>query len=142
MPTQPAAVVDASVVLKWRLDDERDIRQAVALRDRHASGDIALIAPSLMSYEVVNGLVVASRKGRISPKQATEAVEDLLALGLELVEVNPVEVLALGLRYNIAAYDAAYVALAESEDCDLWTGDRTLYDTLHARTSRVRWIGE
>ncbi len=60
------AVVDASVSLKWALDDEDQVAQAVALRDAAVfERRFEMLAPSLWVYEVVNGVVVAVRRGRI-----------------------------------------------------------------------------
>lgn len=42
----------------------------------------------------------------------------------------------------MAAYDAAYLALAEELAASLWTGDRRLYERLAASGPVVRWIGD
>ena len=50
-------VVDTSVVLKWQLDDEDDVPQALALRDAClVSGDVELHAPMMLAYELTNAL--------------------------------------------------------------------------------------
>jgi len=143
MPREPElAVVDASVVLKWQLDDEDCIPQATELRDDYyAHGAIKLIAPHLLVYEVVNGIVSAVRKGSINPDKAIDVLTNLLALGIELREVEPLQSLEMALKYNLSAYDAAYLALAEGEKCDLWTGDRVFYKTMKGETPRVKLIG-
>ncbi|MEW6034919.1 MAG: type II toxin-antitoxin system VapC family toxin [Chloroflexota bacterium] len=144
MPKGPEpAVVDASVVLKWQLDDEECISQATALRDDYyARGAVKVIAPQLLVYEVVNGIVTATRKERIAPDKAIHAISNLLDLGIELREVEPVGILEVALKYNLAAYDAAYLALAEREKCDLWTGDRAFYQAVKSGTLHVKWIGD
>jgi len=59
-------VVDASVSLKWALNDEEYVEQAVALRDAAIfERRFQMFAPSLWLYEIVNGLRVAVRRGRI-----------------------------------------------------------------------------
>jgi len=65
-----------------------------------------------------------------------------MALGVELKEVEPRWVLEASLRYNLAAYDAAYLALAEAEKCDLWTGDRSFYQAVRGELAQVKWIGD
>ncbi|MBI4445687.1 MAG: type II toxin-antitoxin system VapC family toxin [Acidobacteria bacterium] len=144
MAQKPALVVaDASVVLKWQLDDEDCIPQATALRDDfYARGAVNVIAPYLLVYEVVNGIATAARRRRIASDKAMEALSNLMALGVELREVEPLMVLEASLRYNLAAYDAAYLALAEAEKCDLWTGDRAFYQTVKGELSLVKWIGD
>jgi predicted nucleic acid-binding protein len=101
-----------------------------------------VIAPHLLVYEVVNGIATATRQKRIAPDKAIEALGNLMALGVELKEVEPRGVLEASLRYNLAAYDAAYLALAEAENCDLWTGDRGFYQAVRGESARVRWIGD
>jgi predicted nucleic acid-binding protein len=136
------AVVDASVVLKWQFDDEECISQATALRnDYYERGVIALIAPQLLVYEVANGIATAARRKRLAPDKAVEALSNLLALGVELREVALVGVLETVIKYNLAAYDAAYLALAEAADCVLWTGDKPFYHAVKGKISRVKWIG-
>jgi predicted nucleic acid-binding protein len=144
MAQEPAlVVVDASVVLKWQLDDEDCIPQATALRDDfYARGAIIVIAPHLLVYEVVNGIATAARHKRIAPNRAIVALSNLMALGVELREVEPFRVLEAALRYNLAAYDAAYLTLAEAEKCDLWTGDRAFYQAVKGELPLVKWIGE
>ena len=44
---RPYAVVDASVSLKWALDDEEAVAEAVALRDAAIDGRFEMVAPSL-----------------------------------------------------------------------------------------------
>ncbi|MBI2323132.1 MAG: hypothetical protein HYU88_13815 [Chloroflexi bacterium] len=41
----PYVVVDASVSLKWALDDEAHVGKAVALRDAAIRGRFAMVAP-------------------------------------------------------------------------------------------------
>ncbi|MBI4267278.1 MAG: type II toxin-antitoxin system VapC family toxin [Chloroflexi bacterium] len=137
------AVVDASVVLKWQLDDEDCVSQATALRDDYyARGAVKVIAPQLLVYEVVNGIVTATKRKRLGSDKAIEAMGNLVTLGIELKEVEPLRVLEVALRYNLAAYDAAYLSLAEAENCDLWTGDRVFYQAVKGESHRVKWIGD
>jgi len=107
MSQEPGLIVaDASVVLKWQLDDEDCIPQATALRDDfYARGAVNVIAPHLLVYEVVNGIATAARQRRVAPDKAIEALSNLMALGVELKEVEPLRVLEAALRYNLAAYD-------------------------------------
>ena len=123
MAQETASVVaDASVVLKWQLDDEDCIPQATALRDDfYVRGAVNVIAPHLLIYEVVNGIATATRQKRVARDKALEALSNLMALGVELREVEPSRVLEATMRYDLAAYDAAYLALAEVEKCDLWS---------------------
>jgi predicted nucleic acid-binding protein len=143
VPESKIAVVDASVVLKWQFDDEDCVSQAVELRDDYyIQKTISLIAPQLFTYEVVNGVATASRRKRLSQDIAFQTIENLAVFNIELREIDPLSVLKIALQYNLAAYDAAYLVLAEDEDCDLWTGDRAFYQAVKGKTPHVRWIGD
>ena len=135
-------VVDASVVLKWQLNDEEYVAQATALRnDYYVRGAVRVIAPQLLIYEIANGIATAARQKRIAPDKAIEALNNLMSLDVELRQVKPLRILELALKHNLASYDTAYLALAESEECDLWTGDRAFYLAVKSEYPRVKWIG-
>jgi len=84
-PEPKLLVVDASAVLKWQLDDEEYVPQAIALRDDfYALGAVKAIAPHLLIYEVINGILTATRRKRLASDKALEAMTNLLELGVEL----------------------------------------------------------
>src|SRR5438034_3508467 len=134
-------VVDSSVSLKWALDDEEAVAEAVALRDNAISGQFQMVAPSLWLYEVTNGLVTATRRQRITRDLGAQALSHITSLGLQLADPEAVDVYEQALRYGVAAYDAAYLALAQALGVPLWTGDRRFYDATAGATNSVRWIG-
>ena len=135
------SVVDASVSLKWALDDEEDVERAVALRDAAVEGAFQLVAPSLWAYEVVNGLVSASRRVRVDPSLSAAVIDALFSVGVRLVDPAPAHVYEVATRWGLTAYDAAYVALAEALRCPLWTADGPLRGACRNHEF-VRWIGE
>ena len=138
-----AVVVDASVVLKWQLEDEEAVAQAIALRnDFLIHGRIDLAAPSLLVYEVTNGMLTATRQGRVSRDQAEEGLANLLASGVRLMAADPSKIFSLSLLWKISAYDGTYLATAEKLDSEVWTGDRAFYTACRKKGSRVRWIGD
>ncbi|MGH2461579.1 MAG: type II toxin-antitoxin system VapC family toxin [Chloroflexota bacterium] len=81
-----SAVVDSSVSLKWILDDEECVDQAIALRDTAIEGLVEVVAPSLWIFEVTNGLVVATRRGRLSDDESTRSVDLLQRIGVRLAD--------------------------------------------------------
>jgi len=135
-------VIDASVALKWLMDDEECVDQAVALRDDGLKTAKLLCAPTLLLYEAINGLVVASRRGRLPEQEIPGALGDLLAIGVTMRTPDHRLVTASALAHRLSAYDGAYLALAEQEDCELWTGDQALYRSVSDTLKRVRWIGD
>lgn len=86
-----------------------------------ATDDLA--APHLMPVEVANVLRRAALTGEISADTASLAHADLLRLPVELFAYEPFATRAWELRPTITAYDAWYVALAESLDATLATLD-------------------
>jgi len=135
-------VVDASVILKWLLDDEESVPQAIALRDESLRTSSALVAPSLWVYEVTNGLVTAAKRDRISPTDVRLAIDDILLIGIQSRTPPVQRVASLAIAHRLAAYDSAYLALAEQENCELWTGDYAFYKTMRAKLPWVKWIGD
>jgi len=139
----PPIVVDASVVLKWQLDDEEAVTQALALRDDFLLYNrVNLAAPSLLVYEVTNGMLTATRRGRLPRSQAEEGLATLLTSGIRLMTVDPSKIFSLSLHWKVSAYDGTYLAIAEKLDSEVWTGDRAFYNTCRRKGSRVRWIGD
>lgn len=112
-------VVDAALV-----DDGADGRwaESIVVSDH-------LAAPHLMPVETANILRRAALAGDISDETAAQAHADLLALRVALYPYEPVAARVWELRASITAYDAWYVALAETLDAPL--------ATLVARLSRA-----
>lgn len=133
------AVVDASVVLKWYLDDEVQGVAALQIAHRYAGGEIELIAPSLLEYEVLNGLIVAQRRGRVDARVIDIAIEGFMNLGVPVREISPLSdrVVRYCRRYGISAYDAAYLAVADREKALFITAD----ESLHVRVRKdLNWV--
>ena len=85
-----------------------------------------LIAPSLIDYELVN---VALKRARRNPGLAVEiglSLAAALQMPLTRVAVPGLEVLVLASETGLTAYDAAYLWLARSRDCELVTLDKGL----------------
>ncbi len=135
-------MVDASVVLKWQLDDEHDVDNALALRDDFLIAEqLELDAPVLLAYELTNAIRSAAVRARLAPEVTEEALGNLLACGIGLHAPVPERILALALRFNISGYDAAYVAVAEDLGAELWTADKPLYEATRGDLRWVKWLG-
>ena len=127
-------IIDASVILSAFFPDE-DQAQAQALIREHAIGRVALVAPTLLLYEVTNAVVQARRRERISDEQARSILSSFEGLGIALRPVAWQQILPLALRFDRSAYDAAYLSLSEITEQPLITGDRRLYNAVHALSS-------
>ena len=138
------AVIDASVVLKWYLADEQYSEKALSLLDKYISDKLDILAPSLLDYEVVNGLVIASRRGRIEDEQLLTAVDGFVSLGIKLKNLSMFfpQVLHYCKVYNRSVYDASYLALAEVEGIPLITSDQGIYNAVRKDIQWVKWLGD
>ena len=114
-------VVDASVVVAALVDGGADGAWA---EEMVVSDNLA--APHLMPVEVANILRRASLSGEISADTAALAHSDLLDLRVELFPYEPFAERVWELRENLSAYDAWYVALAETLDARVATLDARL----------------
>lgn len=142
--TVDALVVDASVAVKWHLLDEDHGERANELLTRFSRGELVLLAPEHIRYEVPSAITTATRgsRPRLTLEQGRQAIEEFLALGLTTVSDAALVVAAFHVahRYAIALYDALYVALAHRVGCTLVTADRRLYERVGHLPS-VQWIG-
>jgi len=116
-------VVDASVAVKWFLDEPGSAK-ARELRQQSHLGDAELAAPDLLIYEVANALVC---QRVYSPAEIAMSVDTLLSM--ELILSDPEldvmsRAVALADERSAALYDAVYVALAEMLGGELVTADR------------------
>jgi predicted nucleic acid-binding protein len=102
-------VVDASVVVAALVDPGPVGRWAEA-----ALTSAPLAAPHLMPVEAANILRRAALAGDISAEVASLAHGDLVDLRVALFPYSPFAARVWDLRANVTAYDAWYVALAES----------------------------
>lgn len=128
-------VVDAGVLADVLAGGTSRAHTARArLRGRH------LWAPSLIDIETVSvlrGLVLA---GKLEEKVAREAIDDLAAMPMKRVHHEALLHRCWGLRADVTAYDASYVALAEILDTTLITTDARMV-TAPGPTCRIELIG-
>ncbi len=117
-----AIVVDASVLANALADDDADGR--LARGELRAAGE--LTAPDLIDVETVSVLRKRRLRGTLTDDRLNTAVTHLLEMTFERVPTRRLVRRAIELRDNVSAYDACYVALAESLECDLLTADRRL----------------
>ena len=141
----PTLVVDASVAVKWYLSDEDYADQAGALLSQFRQGDIKLVAPEQIRYEVASAITVATRgrAPRLTLEQGRRAIGEFLALDLETLGDDELVRLAYGIthEYDCAFYDALYLALAQEMGVPFITADGRLYRRVRAIPT-VLWISD
>ena len=135
--------VDASVAVKWILNEERSDQARELYRAALWAGE-SIVAPPLLPLEVTNILRQRMRAtDGVSLTEATGQLDKFLAFPIEYH--NPVGLhrreLALADAHDLSAtYDAHYLALAEHLGCELWTDDRRLLRQVGSSLTFVRWI--
>jgi len=116
-------VLDASVVIKWwRAEGEAHVEEARALRAAFESGELTVVAPRLIFIEILNAF---GRRWRWAEPELVELAEALGSLGVEVADPELTSVAGWTAR-GLTAYDASYVALAESRGVDLMTDDAAI----------------
>ena len=137
-------VVDASLAFKWLVKEERSDEARSVARSWEGSG-VRTAAPHFMLVEVANALHRRVTVNEMSVEEAVGLVEVLLASGIELHDPPDLYGRALELANLLsqgAVYDAHYLALAETLDCELWTADEKFFRAANPVGRNVRWIGE
>ena len=137
-------VVDASLVLKWYLMDEEWGQEAVWFLEQHVAGNMVLFAPTILTYEVLNALLVAERIGRIAEETTERAFEGFVELEIEFSDpfVDYPDILSLARSFHRSVYDASYISLANKKNIDFVTGDKRLYNAVKDKLKWVKWIGD
>jgi predicted nucleic acid-binding protein len=98
---------------------------------------MTLLVPAFFWLEVVN---VLGLRYRMEPALVLEAVVDLEKLRLETIPLDRPQLLLtidVMAQEGLSAYDAGYLALAESADAQLVTADRRLAAAAGPRALRL-----
>ena len=111
-------VVDASIVVRLLANRPLDD----GLRQRFAAPR-AVHAPHLIDAEVASAVRGLLLGGKIGLPRAVEMLADFTALRITRYPVHPYLGRIIELRNNLTAYDACYVALAETLRIPLLTQD-------------------
>ena len=78
---------------------------------------------------VVRGLVITGSPKRITTARAGEMLADYAGLRIVRDSMRPLQARVFDLRHNLTAYDAIYVALAETLGLPLLTDDAKFDNT-------------
>ncbi len=135
-------VVDASVAVKWYLQDEDLAQESQVVRGDLMNGRIEVIVPEHFRLEASNAIRNALRPRRLSIERARTAFETVASLPVQSIPL--LDLIEAGfesaLSYDCALYDALYLTLAEQIGCPLIHADRRLRNTLAGRFPRELWI--
>ena len=120
-------IIDSSVALSWCFEDEHT-PATIAVLDQVA--EAGAVTPVLWPLEVLNGLIMAERRGRLNATQRHQLagfLRDLpISLDQETANQAWTATLLLAERHGLTLYDAAYLELAQRLDLPLATLDKEL----------------
>ena len=136
--------IDASLAIRALLPASQS-QAAAQLLATWRDERVGLIAPALIAFEVTSSLRRLVHLAELTEAEGSDALAAFLRIGIRLSHRRDLFPLSWRLAREHGrprAYDMAYVALAQLNDCELWTADRRLCNTVGARLPWVRWVGE
>jgi len=121
-------VFDVSACMPWCCEDETT-PASEALLDWATQGS-ELHVPSLWTWEILNAVAVANRRGRITANQGRQFLEQLATLNFKIDRPPEtrdfLRLHSLASTYQLTAYDVAYLDLAKRLFLPLATLDADL----------------
>ena len=139
----PKLAIDASTAAQWQLSEEPEAERARHMLRDYAAAAVAFVAPTIWHYEVANIVNKAVGTRRLTEEEGHLAFQALQALDIEFVDFpTPAEAYRLARLYRRSVYDSLYLAVAQHNQIDLWTGDRRLYNAVKQSLPFVKWIGD
>jgi predicted nucleic acid-binding protein len=142
---EPASqvVIDSSFVVRL-LTRFPQSRYSSLWREWELNG-VAVMAPSLITYEVTNALWQYEQNGDLSTDAAVRSVNRLNLLPIHLVSTGEMHFRALEIVRRFPerkAYDSHFVALADLLGCELWTSDKKLHNRVNRQLQWVKLVDE
>ena len=135
--------IDANLVIRLIADPKDEVVRR--LWEQWENEKRPLAAPTLLWYEVTNGLYRYQRQGLMSTSSMRLALQAALSLPCHLHGETDLHVHAIDLasRFSLpAVYDAHYLALAEQLGAEFWTADRRLAQAVRPALPWVRLLSE
>ena len=121
-------VVDSSIALAWGLPDETS-KEADRFLSQISIRSI-LWVPALWWYETANALLMARRRKRLTEAERIRLMELYRRLPIRTDVALDSDMVwrlhTLAIEYNLSAYDAAHLELAQPRGLGLATVDRPL----------------
>lgn len=132
-------VVDASVVAKLYLRDEKDLDKADLLFSRFSSGDIELVAPKIITYEIPATIKNGVARVGADEKTWREALLSFQNLGLLVIDDSEAkeDAIRFSLSHYCQFYDALYLLLAQELGLDFITADEKIIRSLHHKLTFI-----
>ena len=137
MAGEALVVADASVIVKWFVEEEHT-DAALRFREDYLDRVVDVASPDLLPYEVLNALRYNPVLGERQLKEIAEAL-DKYSLWLAPLEGElALRCVENAVRHGISVYDAAYISLGQIKETPVYTADLALMNRV--RDERVRHI--
>lgn len=131
-------VLDASVIIKWFIEEEGSDRADKYLQ-AYKNRQFSILVPTLLFYELGNILLAK----KATAKQAGQIMQDLHALNLTKTDIGYEsfrKVFQNADELQITYYDASYLTLMQKESCEFVTADRKLYEKVRKIFTLVKFL--
>jgi predicted nucleic acid-binding protein len=134
--------VDASFIIRLLTSPDPDSNYDL-LWQQWLSEQVKIIAPTLLMYEVSNGIYRYYRAGEITQDEAVELLAKALNLGINLegdAQLHQEAVMIAVSASLPAVYDAHYLALAQRFSVNLYTCDKRLFNSVKSNFDWVKFV--
>ncbi len=138
MAAQNNHILDASIIIKWFID-EKDSDRALSYLNAFQNDEITVMVPSLVFYELGNTLV--------SKKVPVDIVGDVMVtlqnLGLKIEDIGLRwfrKIYQNSIEYSLTFYDAAYITMLQKENCQFITADKKLFQRVNETFSGIKLL--
>jgi predicted nucleic acid-binding protein len=135
---------DANIIVRWLVPQQLD-PGVYRLVDGWIEDGLDLVAPALLYSEVVSVIRQQAHREALEQADAEQLLALFLRLGIRRVDDVRLyrRAFELATQYGHSrAYDAHYLAVAEREQCLLWTADDELHESTTAELPWVRHTKE
>ena len=136
--------VDASLAIKLVVRESFSDR-ALALWQNWIENDVECIVPPFFPFEVASVIRNKYVRKQLTAEEAERAFNTFTKLNFTILMPGALVKEAWDMAKELGLptlYDTAYLALAKLCNCEFWTADEVLMNSLQGKFSWVKWIGE
>jgi predicted nucleic acid-binding protein len=136
--------IDASIALRLILPTDQSAQADSLFQKWHEAGQ-QIISPPLFDFEMISNIRKLMQMKLILPQQGEQAFQYFQELAISIINPAPLLRTAWELtsKYDRTQwYDLHYLALAELNDCDLWTARKMFYKNLKDKNQRLHYLGD
>ena len=113
-------LIDASAIMPVLIDEPE--KGLIVKLTKNSN----LLAPSILPYEIGNALTRLKKRHVLTDQQIVLAYNDFKKIPLRLLDINIENAIMLACRYEIYAYDAYYLEMANRLNLPLLTLDKSM----------------